>query len=277
MLAGGGFQRAVGPAGRVGCERRRSLEKRSGRRESTSRAGALGGLLQLEGDLLIGLHDRVRTVPRATIRVEIAVGGGRQRPMGGMPLVRRRCAIDRRTQQRVTKRDLRSELQQSVGFRRRQLVHGDTGLLRGAKEQRRLTRRIGCGHDEQTLRRSGSCRTRRRKLASIRPGNDPSPASANPPASPWENSRGSSSSASGLPRASASIRSRTLSSRRVVMTDASNARAETSGSPSSRNSDSPLSSSTPPARARRTAGQPNRPPRRRATNASTCAEDRSSH
>ena len=95
MLAGGGFQRAVGPAGRVGCEHRRSLEKRSGRCETAPRAGALSGLLQLMGDVLIGLRDRVRAMPGASIGVGLGIGGRRQRPMRSAPLVRRRRAVDR--------------------------------------------------------------------------------------------------------------------------------------------------------------------------------------
>jgi hypothetical protein len=77
LLAGGGFQRAAGPAGGVGREHRRSLEKRSGGRESAPCADALGGLLQLTGDVLIGLRDRVRAMPGAAIGVELGIGGCR--------------------------------------------------------------------------------------------------------------------------------------------------------------------------------------------------------
>ena len=70
LLAGGGFQRAVRPASRVGRERRRSLQERSGRREPTSRAGALGRLLQLARDVLIGPCDRVRAMPGPAIGIE---------------------------------------------------------------------------------------------------------------------------------------------------------------------------------------------------------------
>ena len=55
----------------------------------------------------------------------------------------------------------------------------------------------------------------------MRPDNDPSPRNPKPPARPrGEKSRGSSNSASGLPRVSASIRARTFSSRGALMTDA---------------------------------------------------------
>ena len=60
MLAGRGFQRAMGPAGRVGRERRRSLQERSRRSESAARTGAGGGPLQLDGDVLIGPAMRAR-------------------------------------------------------------------------------------------------------------------------------------------------------------------------------------------------------------------------
>lgn len=124
----------------------------------------------------------------------------------------------------------------------------------------------------------GSCSTRCRKLASIRAGNDPSPGSPNPPANPpAESSRGSSRSASGLPCVSASMRPRTRSSSGVVMTEASSSRAETSASLRTGRSGSPASSlswlGSRSANRRTTDSAANR----RATKASTCAEDRSSH
>ena len=279
VLAGGGFQRAVGPAGRVGRERRRSLEERSGRRESASRAGALGGLLQLEGDVLVGLRDRVRAMPGAAIRVELGVGGCRQRPMRGVPLVRRRRAVDRRAQKRVAKRDLRSELQQAVGFRRRQLVHRDADLLRGAKEQRRLTRRIGCGHEQQPLRRGRQLLARaagsslRSGLATIR-----RPAARIRPRAPW---RELAWQLEQRERIAARLREYPLAHALVERSGDDRREQRSRGArPAARRAATRAARSAPrpwPARARRTGRTTESAAKRRATNASTCAEDRSSH
>ena len=103
--------------------------------------------------------------------------------------------------------------------------------------------------------------------------------SPNPPASSaGVNPRGSSSSASGLPRVSARIRSRTRSSTRPGIAGLQQrAGVGARRGPSTRSSGSPASSSaaagsrTAKTIAMRSAS------RRRATNASTCAEARSSH
>ena len=75
MLAGGGFQLAVCPARRVGRERRRPLDEGGGGCEPASRAGALGGLLQRNGDVLIGLRNGVRAMPGPSIGIKLGIGG----------------------------------------------------------------------------------------------------------------------------------------------------------------------------------------------------------
>ena len=265
---------------RVRRERRRSLEECGGRCESAPRAGALRGLLQFERDVLIGRGDRVRAMPGAAIGVEAR---DRWRLANARCAARRssdgRRSVDRRAQERMAKRHLCAELQQAVCLGRRQLVDRNGDLLRGANEQRGLPRRISCRERAAAAgSRPAAAPTRRRKLASIRPGNDPSPGSSNPPANPSaENSRGSSSSASGLPRVSARIRARTRSSRGAAITDASSSRAAASASPPTA---ARAVRPTPPAgwaRARRNRRTTDSAANRRATNASTCADDRSSH
>jgi hypothetical protein len=121
----------------------------------------------------------------------------------------------------------------------------------------------------------GSCPTRRRKLASIRLGKG-LPGTAKPPAKlADERPRGSSSKASGLPRASAMIRSRTGSSSGPNVTEATSSVASASDKPCSRSSGSPASSS-PGTRAANTRPTDSAT-RRRATNPRTCADARSSH
>ena len=126
------------------------------------------------------------------------------------------------------------------------------------------------------MSRPEAASSRRRKLSSIRPDSGTAPGSPNPPASSaGVTPRGSSSSASGLPRVSVTIWSRTRASRGPARADSSSARASSSSRPSTTSSGSPASSSLG-ARAAKTRPTDSAS-RRRATNASTCAEARSSH
>ena len=91
---------------------------------------------------------------------------------------------------------------------------------------------------------AGSASSRRRKLSSIRPDSGIASGRANPPASSaGVTPRGSSTSASGLPAASATIRSWTRGSSGPVSTESSRARA--SASPQALGPPAPA---TPPAR-----------------------------
>ena len=124
----------------------------------------------------------------------------------------------------------------------------------------------------------GSGSSLRRKLCSIRLGRGVTSGSPNPPASSaGVNPRGTSSRASGLPRDSATSRSRTRSSRRPGSAAASSARASSSPSPPTINSGRPLNS-----RASLGSRTANTKPtasakRRRATNARAWADVSSSH
>ena len=102
--------------------------------------------------------------------------------------------------------------------------------------------------------------------------------SPNPPASSaGVNPRGSSISASGLPRASPRIRALTRSSSGPGIVVSSSSRASSAASPSITSSGSPSRTcSSPDSRSANT--RPSRSARsRRATNASVCADTRSSH
>ena len=122
---------------------------------------------------------------------------------------------------------------------------------------------------------AGSASSRRRKPCSIRAGTA-RPTSPNPPAScAGLSPRGSSSSASGLPFVSATIRSRTCSSSRNPTAERSSARASWSGKPRTSRSASPRNCS-PGSRAAKISPTGSASSRR-AANASTCADARSSH
>ena len=122
----------------------------------------------------------------------------------------------------------------------------------------------------------GRASIRRRKVSSTLPETGTPPVSPKPPAtSAGVKSRSSSSIASGTPRVSLMICSRTRGSRGAV-------RIESSSAPASTSLNSPTASSGSPARsslmARAAKIKPtDSAPRRRATKARTSAEPRSSH
>ena len=89
--------------------------------------------------------------------------------------------------------------------------------------------------------------------------------------------RGSSSNASGLPRISATIRSRTRSSSGPVTTVPSNCCASRSSSPPTASSGNPSKRRSPLGSRTAKISPTDSAPRRRATNASACAEATSSH
>ena len=90
---------------------------------------------------------------------------------------------------------------------------------------------------------SGRASSRRRKLSWMLADSGTALGRANPPASSaGVNPRGSSNSASGLPRASATIRSRTCASSGPVSAASSSARASASGRPSTTSSGNPANS-----------------------------------
>src|SRR5207302_2668781 len=102
--------------------------------------------------------------------------------------------------------------------------------------------------------------------------------SPNPPASSaGVNPRGTSSNASGLPRDSATSRSRTRSSRRPGSAEASSARESSSPSPPTNNSGSPLNSGASLGSRIANTNPTDSAKRRRATNASARADVSSSH
>jgi hypothetical protein len=116
----------------------------------------------------------------------------------------------------------------------------------------------------------------RRKLSSIRPDSPGASSRPNPPASSaGVNPRGNSSNASGLPRVSATSRSRTRSSNGTPSTEPNKARASPFRRPSTGSFGSPLSSSLGSRVTNTSATDSASSPR--ATNTSAWAEARSSH
>ena len=146
--------------------------------------------------------------------------------------------------------------------------HTSTGSPSGSAAATRSKRRV----------EGGSGASRSRKLCSIRSDNGGPSDIQNPPASSaGVKRRGSSSSASGLPRVSATIRSRTRSSSGPVTTVASNSCASRSSSPPTASSASPSKCRSPLGSRTAKTSPTDSAPRRRATNASACAEAASSH
>ena len=111
----------------------------------------------------------------------------------------------------------RTELDQPRGLRRRRGVRPDPEFLRGAPQERGVADRLGRRRQQESpCRLRKSCRLRRRRSSTgLVTGSQPG--SPSPPArAAAAHSRENSTSASGLPRDSATIRSRTRASSRPV-------------------------------------------------------------
>ena len=122
LLGLGRRERPPGPPVRVERQCSGSLEEGSGGRQSAARLRPSGGALKLFGDVLVGRQRGPGQMPGAAIRVDLRIGGGRQRPVGSAPILGRRRPVDRRAQQRMAEGDARPELQQPRPHGRAQRV-----------------------------------------------------------------------------------------------------------------------------------------------------------
>ena len=200
------------PARGLGRQRGGTFQERGRGRQPSARLSAARRALELGGDVLVEPGRRLGEMPGAAIGIDLGIGRVRQRAMHGLPVLRRGGSVHGRADQRVTKRHARADREQPVGLRpppgprsraARPLATPAPGR-RPAPPPRPAT---AAGS------RPGAPRSRRRKLSSIRPDSPGASSKPNPPASSaGVNPRGSSNNASGLPRVSATIRSRTRSS-----------------------------------------------------------------
>ena len=142
----------------------------------------------------------------------------------------------------------RTELDHPRGFGGCQRIDRNAQMRRCAEKQRGVAHRFGRRDEQQPLSLgSGSDWMRRTKLSSIWPAERRPAEFQNPPASSAaETFRGTSSSASGMPRVSATMRSRTRGSIPPTITDSSSSRASPSDRPLITSSGSPANASAPP-------------------------------
>ena len=157
-----------------------------------------------------------------------------------LSLLEGRRTVGRRTHQRMAEAHARADLEQVR-------PRGRACRLRQDAELARPLARPAAGHrwDRPPREAAGvasprECSSRRRKLSSMLLESGNPPGSPKPPASSaGDNSRSSSSKASGLPRVSATIWSRTRASSGPVSTESSSARASASRKPSTTSSGNP--------------------------------------
>ena len=245
-----GVQRPSRTAGGLGGQLGRPLQER--RRGGQPAAGTRpsGRTLQLGGGLLVGAQHRLRAVPGAPVGVAVrrwhrparrARGGGPAawrpgRPPsapadGGTAPGRRSSAARRPPRARPL-----GAIPRSAAAR-----HSSAASPVGSAAATSSSSWVSAGRSPE----------RRWNMSSIRRGTLIASGSSNPPARRAGDAlRGSSSSARGLPRASATIRSRTPSSSGVRTAAASSARASLSPSPSRRSSGNPVNEPAPPVVAR---------------------------
>ena len=224
--------------GGVRGERRRAVQERGRGGEASARLGPLGGALEIAGDLLVGAERRPRAVPGAPVGVELRVDGLGQRGVQCLALAGRGRAVRGRAHERVPEPhlDCRSPADPSPprARRRRGRCRAVRPPATGAAARRpgRPPRAAAaCAWRREAARGGAGIRPRCCWTATAGPGRPKPPAS-----SAALMPRGSSSSASGLPCVSATIRSRTRSSIRPGMTVASRARASASPRPVSHSS-----------------------------------------
>ena len=185
----------------------RALQERGGGGDPAASLRAAGRQLELGGNVLVGCERRMRPMPGPAIRIALGIGGLCQRPMHARRSLGGRGGVDRRPEQWVAERNPRTDSDEVGGFGGSAASIGRPSTA--AACQRSIGSPVGSAAPRSSSRcvSSGSWSTRRRKLASTRLTSGNEAATAKPPARlADETPRGSSSSASGLPRASSMIR-----------------------------------------------------------------------
>ena len=230
-------QRALGARGRVGASARPRARRNAAAAASPPRACARpaerssSAATSSSGPAAACARCQARRSGSSSGSVDLG-----QRAVHAPALASRRRSVDRRAHERMAEPDPRADVEQP-GSRR--------GLERRARDPEPRRRRATPAAGRRRARpprpaaAAASPRAAPRAAAGSSPRSGPTAAAAsgspNPPAScAAENPRGSSSSASGLPRVSATIRSRTRSSSRPGTTVASSARASSSARPCER-------------------------------------------
>ena len=241
--------------------------------------GPLGGSVELGGDLLVGRRGGPGTMPRPAVGIEHRIGRVGDGAMRLPQLEHARRAQGGGAHQRMAEPDVTRRSRSTPRPRRPPPRRARCPSLSIAR-QSRIASPVGSTAAVRSRRRvsAPSGVSRRMKLSSTRLASGIVAGSPNPPASSaGVKPRGSSSSAKGLPRVSATIRSRTTASSGPTSAPSSRLRASPSPSPSICSSGRPRkcwSSATGRAANTRATDSASR---RRATNASICAETGSSH
>src|SRR5580704_11336125 len=150
VLSLGSRERAVGPPRRVQRQRGGTLQERGCCRQSSAGLSAPRRALKLGGDVLVEPRCRLGEMPSAAVGVDLWIGRIRQRAVDGLPVLRRRRPIYRRSDEWVTKRHPRADREQSVGVGRRldpdleppgrsPLQHWITDRLRRSDQQQSMS------------------------------------------------------------------------------------------------------------------------------------------
>ena len=216
-------------------------------------------------------------MPGATVGIEHRIGRVGERAVHVAPVARVRRAVDRRAHQRMRETHPGAELDQPAASAGRPASDADPEAFGGAPQQARVAERLGRRGQEQELRISaaGARHAEEAVLDAPRHGarvGQPEPAGELGGVSP----RGSSINASGLPRASSRIRVLTCSSSGPGIS-----RPAESASIGREPLDHELRQTREDCSSLGLAHREQKPTRsarsRRATNASVCADTRSSH
>ncbi len=148
-------EQAFGAAGRIDGQVGCAAQERRRRGEAAAALRAVGGPLELVGDLLVRPLSGVRAVPGTAIRFETGVGHLRQRCVRAPALALRRRPIDGRPHQRMPEANLRPDVEQAVLGRGRDRRVRDPEPLGGAPHDRRISSRFRRRDQEQEPRLLG--------------------------------------------------------------------------------------------------------------------------
>ena len=210
VLGLGRGQRPLGPARGVEGQPHGLLQERGRSGHASPGLCTIGGTFQFGGNALVRSDGGVRAVPGAAVWIKVWIGHLGERAVHVLTIQQRRRSVGRRAHERMAKPDPSAELDQP------RCLGGGGGLVpdaeptHGAPQQRVIAARLGRGREEHPPRLDRSGSSRRRNPSSMRPASGIVSVSPNPNAnSAGESPRGNSSNASGLPRVSATIRSRT--------------------------------------------------------------------
>ena len=141
-----------GPMRGVGRQYGRALEEGCGRGETTPRLRSSCGALELRGNILVGHRGRLRSVPGASIWVDVLIGRLGECTVNLAPLVGPRGPVHRRASEWMTEHHTAIEREETVRLDRLARPLGDSEPLRRTPHEGQIADRLGRGQEQKAPR-----------------------------------------------------------------------------------------------------------------------------